>query len=172
MTAASAAIHITSAMSSKKLCVTKSVGSRAPNMMGFCRLSFARGLRQIREVYIKSKNGRCACAAPRPASRSCPLWVISGHSATSERCLLYLRKQTSLNAVVMSAKCQQRTSAYLLDQLVGSDLQPRRNREVQCLSGLQVDYELKLGWRLNRQICGSGALEYLVHVVGRPSENS
>src|SRR5262249_11937680 len=32
MTAASAAMHITSAISSKKLCVTKSVGSRAPNV--------------------------------------------------------------------------------------------------------------------------------------------
>ena len=58
MTVASAATHITSAMSSKKLCVTKSVGSRAPNMMNFCRLSLAHAESRVGyvEVYIKTKN--------------------------------------------------------------------------------------------------------------------
>jgi hypothetical protein len=45
-----------------------------------------------------------------------------------------------------------------LDQLVGSDLQPRRNREIQCLSGLQVDYKLKLGWRMRRRLQASWLL--------------
>src|ERR1700720_2078080 len=58
MTVASAATHITSAMSSKKLCVTKSVGSRAPNTMNFCRLSLAHAESRVGyvEVYIKTKN--------------------------------------------------------------------------------------------------------------------
>ena len=60
-------MHITSAMSSKKLCVTKSVGSRAPDMMNLCRLSLARAALGSVEVYIKSKNEDCACAALRLA---------------------------------------------------------------------------------------------------------
>src|ERR1700720_4826342 len=58
MTVASAATHITSAMSSKKLCVTKSVGSRAPNTMNFCRLSLAHAESRVGYVgvYIKTKN--------------------------------------------------------------------------------------------------------------------
>ena len=38
--------------------------------------------------------------------RECPLWVISGHSPTFGRCLLYPQKQTLIERVAMSALCQ------------------------------------------------------------------
>jgi hypothetical protein len=38
-----------------------------------------------------------------------PLWVISRHSPTLGRCLLYPQKRTLISRVVMSALCQKRT---------------------------------------------------------------
>jgi hypothetical protein len=40
---------------------------------------------------------------------TCPLWVINGHGGRVSECPLYPRKQTSLKAVVMSAKRQKQT---------------------------------------------------------------
>ena len=42
-------------------------------------------------------------------SRSCPLWVKSGHWGTSERCPLYPQKRTWISTAVMSALCQKQT---------------------------------------------------------------
>src|SRR5262249_52794875 len=42
-------------------------------------------------------------------SRSCPLWVISGHCAVSDRCPLYPQKRTLPPDRPMSAMCQKRT---------------------------------------------------------------
>src|SRR5262249_1975830 len=36
----------------------------------------------------------------------CPLWVITGHFAAFNGCLLYPRKRTSLGTAVMSVRCQ------------------------------------------------------------------
>src|SRR5215468_10589699 len=42
-------------------------------------------------------------------SRSCPLWVKSGHSLTSNQCPLYPQKRTLIEPVGTSALCQKRT---------------------------------------------------------------
>jgi hypothetical protein len=42
---------------------------------------------------------------PRVAAE-CVIWVISGHSNKSKRCLLYPQKRTKTRAVGMSALCQ------------------------------------------------------------------
>src|SRR5262245_13363704 len=52
----------------------------------------------------------------------------------------------------MSALGQKRTSTALFDHFVGSVEEPFRNRQGECLSGLEIDHELELGWLLHRQI--------------------
>src|SRR5215831_18506641 len=56
----------------------------------------------------------CAAAI---LSRSCPLWVKSGHCGAATRCPLYPQKRTLIERVVMSALCHKRTSTELLDHL-------------------------------------------------------
>ena len=48
----------------------------------------------------------CTAAIP---SRSCPLWVISGHRKGSAECPLYPQKRTLIERVRMCALCQKRT---------------------------------------------------------------
>src|SRR6516165_6689883 len=43
------------------------------------------------------------------SARRCPLWVKSGHSGTSEQCLLYPRKRTSELSHGKSALCHKQT---------------------------------------------------------------
>src|SRR5262249_4401459 len=42
--------------------------------------------------------------------------------------------------------------AALFDHLVGGVEEPFRDRQGECLSGLEIDHELELGWLLHRQI--------------------
>jgi hypothetical protein len=51
-----------------------------------------------------------------------------------------------------------------LDHLVGASEQRGRHGEAERFSGLEVKDQLKLGWRLNRQIGRFGALENAVDV--------
>src|SRR5262249_18532941 len=44
-------------------------------------------------------------------TRSCPLWVNSGHRGKLEECPLYPQKRTLISTAVMSALCQKRTHA-------------------------------------------------------------
>ena len=52
-------------------------------------------------------------------SRSCPLWVKSGHRIRSASCPLYPQKRTLELSGVMSALCQKRTFRPLLGIVVG-----------------------------------------------------
>src|SRR5215475_1845171 len=58
---------------------------------------------------------------------------------------------TSIAFFDMSA-FQERTSHGLFDHFVGGVEEPFRNRQGECLSGLEIDHELELGWLLHRQI--------------------
>src|SRR6516162_8510226 len=120
MTAANAATHITSAMSSKKFCVTISVCSRAPNTANSPspQLRRHRGLGRTRRI-ISNSNAKIGCP--------CPLWVKSRHDALKPRCPLYPQKRTSVRPPLMSALCQKQTHALqqkgpLFDHLVGEQL--------------------------------------------------
>ena len=53
--------------------------------------------------------GRAPKESAAILSRSCPLWVKSGHGRMSDRCPLYPQKRTSVERVGMSALCQKRT---------------------------------------------------------------
>ena len=52
--------------------------------------------------------------------------------------------------------------ARLLDQLVRLEEQRLRDREFECLRGLEVDHQLELCGLLHREIGGLGALEDFV----------
>jgi hypothetical protein len=56
------------------------------------------------------------------------------------QCPLYLRKQTSELGRVMSAMCQKRTSAELVDHVVGAGKQRWRDRETERFGGLEIDH--------------------------------
>src|SRR5215472_6385678 len=58
--------------------------------------------------------------------------------------------------------------APLLDHLIRPRQQRPRNRQAERFGRLEVDHQLELGWLLDRQIGGLGALEDLVDVVGAP----
>src|SRR5262249_54066101 len=51
-----------------------------------------------------------------------------------------------------------------LDHLVGAQKEGLRDREIESLSGLQVDYEIELERLLDRQLCWRRALEDLIDV--------
>jgi hypothetical protein len=78
-----------------------------------------------RNMPLGVQGSVCAAAI---LSRSCPLWVKTRHDTLKSPCPLYPRKRTFLSAVSMSALCHKRTSAVLIDQLVGAVL-PTYSRE-------------------------------------------
>jgi hypothetical protein len=70
---------------------------------------------------------------PESASSRCRLALDDCHvmSACPD-------KPTSLAPLVVSAKCQFRKSARLLDHFVRQRKQPRRNFKFECLGGIEV----------------------------------
>jgi hypothetical protein len=57
-----------------------------------------------------------------------------------------------------------RTRAASFDHLVGAGDQRWRHLQPERLGSLEVDDQLELVRLLHRQVCGLGALQYLVHV--------
>ena len=53
----------------------------------------------------------------------------------------------------------------LFDNLVGSHNDRVRHGQSKRLGGLHINYHLKLGWSLNRQIGWPGALKDAIHIV-------
>jgi SCO1/SenC len=68
----------------------------------------------------------------------CPLWVKGRHMQRKKSCPLCPRKRTCAMQLGMSAKGHKRT-LRLLDHLIGSSKKSGRDREAECLGGLQVD---------------------------------
>src|SRR5215472_4912150 len=70
----------------------------------------------------------------------------------------------------MSALCQKRTSAQLVDHVVSAGEQRRRDRETEGLCCLSIDYKLVLGrclhWKVGRLL----ALEDAINISRRPAE--
>src|SRR6516225_1962333 len=52
---------------------------------------------------------------------------------------------------------------------LGAHQHRRWNRDAERFRGLQVDDKLELGRSLDRQVCGAGAFEDAVNVVGEPA---
>src|SRR5713101_4576080 len=63
------------------------------------------------------------------------------------------------------------TSVRLLNHLVRSQHQRRRDREPQRLGGFRVDDQLELGGLLDGEIVRLGTLENPVHVGRKPTED-
>src|SRR5262249_16839645 len=85
-------------------------------------------------TYLSSEN--------RSMGRSCPLWVKSRHSATSERCPLYPQKRTLVEHVAMSAMCQKRTFCaavknVVIRSLVGACQQRLRHSQAKRSRGAE-----------------------------------
>src|SRR5262249_34853224 len=74
-------------------------------------------------------------------------------------------KRTSTNTVDMSALCQKRTSAELLDHLIGARKHRRRHGEAERFGGLEVDDQFVFGRRLHRQIAGFLPFEDAIDVT-------
>jgi len=53
----------------------------------------------------------------------------------------------------------------LLDHLIRPQQQRLRDREAERLGGLEVDYQLKLGWLLDGEVSWLGALENSTRVI-------
>jgi hypothetical protein len=83
------------------------------------------------------------------AQHQCRLWVISRHFVTSDQCPLYPQKQTSLNDVVMSAKCHKRTHAlqqfcrYLTPSTRPKSAEAIR-QQMERWMGISVDEDLQV----------------------------
>ena len=56
----------------------------------------------------------------------------------------------------------------LLDYLVGAREQRRRYSETERFRGREIDYEVKLGWKLNWQAARLGAFENLSGITPAP----
>ena len=59
----------------------------------------------------------------------------------------------------------------LFDHLVGAIKDGWRDGKTDCLRGLEIDDEFKLGWKLNRELVGFCAFEDFIDVGGRPAKN-
>src|SRR5262245_46284614 len=72
------------------------------------------------------------------------------------------------------ATCSQELAALvehgLFDDLVRPPEHRLRNLQAERLGRLEVDHQLELGWLLDREVGGLGALEDLVHVAGGAAE--
>ncbi len=55
--------------------------------------------------------------------------------------------------------------AASLDHFVCAQQQRLRDRNTKRFRGFHVDHQLELGWLLDREISGLGALQYLVDLV-------
>src|SRR5215471_8035232 len=82
-------------------------------------------------------------------------------------CVPYPQKRTLELSRVMSALSQKRTLGGLFNHLVGQLLQRQGHIEAECLRGLEVDHQLELGGRLNRQLAWFRALEDAIDIRHR-----
>ena len=76
------------------------------------------------------------------------------------------QKQTCAVHKPMSALCQKRTFRHSFDHLVGAGEHCRRNCEIQCLGGLEIDHQLVFGRRLHREVGRLLALEDAIDIAG------
>ena len=77
------------------------------------------------------------------------------------------QKRTCAVQLGMSAECQKRTSHFLFNHLVGAGEQRGRHGEAKRLGGLEVDYNLELGRRLDREVGRLLAFEDAPNVSAR-----
>src|SRR5215831_4454991 len=56
----------------------------------------------------------------------------------------------------------------LFNHLIGGIEEPIRNRQGECLSGLEIDHELELGWLLHRQIGRLFTFKDAIDIACRP----
>jgi hypothetical protein len=62
-----------------------------------------------------------------------------------------------------------RTLVSSFDHLVGASEERGRHGQAQRLGGLEIDYQLELGWLLDGQVRGLSPFDDLVNVASRPS---
>ena len=63
-----------------------------------------------------------------------------------------------------------RQVSSLLDHLVGAGDEQWRQVEAERASRFEVDRQIELGWQLDRQVGGLGALQDAVHIAGGAPE--
>ena len=83
----------------------------------------------------------------------CPLWSKSA--------------QLECPLCANSGLMQRSKYQPLFDDVVGTGEERRRHGEAERFGGLHIDRQLKFGRCLHRQVCGLGAPENLVHLLGR-----
>ena len=82
-----------------------------------------------------------------------------------------LEHQLAVADLDRDARLDQTTPRRSFDDLIRPQHQRRRDREAECLGGLQIDDEVELTGLLDWKITGLCAFDDLVHVVSHASHD-
>src|SRR4051812_11015231 len=96
----------------------------------------------------------------------CPLWVKLCRADAVAPWPLFPQLQT-LSDPRSAARGQKHPWCHSFDNLVGTQVERRREGDAERLGGLEIDYELELGRLQHWHICGLFALEDAADIDAR-----
>ena len=106
---------------------------------------------------IDSAESEVALFSPAPTNVC--LGVMSRHDGASDECLLCPRERTSGSIAAISESAKFGGGRASFYHLIRAQQERFRDRQAECLCGLEVDDQLEFGWLLDRELARARASE-------------